>query len=153
MAQPSAPPLQDKEIPFSHQDMPVKPTAYAPVYPEPPPPYSAYDPATPQPSVPYPTQGPIPVMPHPVMPHPPVQVPVQQSIAPPPQPAQIIVVGAAALPPGTCTVCRKGKLKKSASFWTWLCCCLLLPVGILPGLCVFCCCCHEPKCTNCGYTP
>lgn len=149
MAQPSAPPLQDKSAPPSHQDAPV-----APCYPEPPPPYTPNDPGVSagpapaaQPTGPYLQQAPVPVMTTP-----PVQPPVQMVVAPAPQPSQVIVVGAG-LAPGTCTVCRNGKMKNSASFWTWLCCCILLPFGILPAVIVFCCCCRGPKCTKCGYTP
>ncbi|KAK3866698.1 hypothetical protein Pcinc_027787 [Petrolisthes cinctipes] len=64
-----------------------------------------------------------------------------------------VVVHQETLSPGACTVCRKGKMKNSASCCTWITCCLLLPLGILPGIIAFCCCCREPKCTNCGYTP
>ncbi|KAG7167426.1 hypothetical protein Hamer_G012885 [Homarus americanus] len=63
-----------------------------------------------------------------------------------------IVVATDTLPPGVCTVCRKGKIKNSASCCTWITCCLLLPFGIVPGIIAYCCCCREPKCTNCGYT-
>lgn len=164
--------MQDKNAPFSHQYQPVNTSPYTQGYPEPPPPYTAQAPGTapgpapaPQLPAPYPQQAAVPLMAAPPV-QPPmqqiVQPPVQQIVVPPPQQvvvppaqaAQVIVVGGTVnLPPGTCTVCRKGKMKNSASFWTWLCCCLLLPVGILPGLCVFCCCCREPKCTNCGFTP
>ncbi|MPC89887.1 hypothetical protein E2C01_084850 [Portunus trituberculatus] len=102
MAQPSAPPLQDKSALPSHQEAPL-----APCYPEPPPPYTPNDPGvsvgpapTAQPTGPYLHQPPIPVMAAP-----PVQPPVQMVVAPAAQPSQVIVVGAG-LAPGTCTVCR-----------------------------------------------
>nr|ACY66590.1 hypothetical protein [Scylla paramamosain] len=63
-----------------------------------------------------------------------------------------VLVTTETLPPGTCTVCRKGKIKDSASCCTWITCLLLLPLGIIPGIIAFCCCCRHPKCTNCGYT-
>ncbi|XP_037795541.1 uncharacterized protein LOC119590855 [Penaeus monodon] len=68
------------------------------------------------------------------------------------QPTQV-VVATETLPPGTCTVCRRGKIKNKASCCTWITCLLLLPFGIIPGIIAFCCCCREPKCTHCGYTP
>lgn len=68
------------------------------------------------------------------------------------QPTQV-VVATETLPPGTCTVCRRGKIKNKASCCTWITCLVLLPFGIIPGIIAFCCCCREPKCTHCGYTP
>ncbi|KAA0185612.1 hypothetical protein HAZT_HAZT009496 [Hyalella azteca] len=56
------------------------------------------------------------------------------------------------LAPGVCTVCRRGKIENSASCCTWVMCLLLLPLGIIPGIIAFCCCCRKPKCTSCGYT-
>jgi len=56
------------------------------------------------------------------------------------------------LKPGVCTVCRKGKIKSHRTWCTWIMCLVLLPLGILPGIIAFCCCCKEPKCTECGYT-
>ncbi|KAL7647128.1 UNVERIFIED_CONTAM: hypothetical protein RMT77_002386 [Armadillidium vulgare] len=51
----------------------------------------------------------------------------------------------------SCTVCNRGDIKDSASFWTWVACLLLLPFGILPGILAFCCCFRHPKCNKCGY--
>lgn len=125
MAQPSAPPMQDKNAPFSHQYQPVNTSPYTQGYPEPPPPYTAQAPGTapgpapaPQVHAPYPQQAAVPLMAAPPV-QPPmqqiVQPPVQQIVVPPPQQvvvppaqaAQVIVVGGTVnLPPGTCTVCR-----------------------------------------------
>lgn len=88
---------------------------------------------------PYPQMAPMPQAP-------PTQVVVTQS------PPVNVMVGGAMLPPGVCSVCRVGKIKDTASCCTWLWCLLLLPVGILPGLLVFCCCCRRPKCNHCGFT-
>ncbi|XP_047499694.1 brain protein I3-like isoform X2 [Penaeus chinensis] len=63
----------------------------------------------------------------------------------------VVVVGSNALPPGVCTVCRVGKIKDTASCCTWLCCCILLPFGLIPGIIAFCCCYRHPKCSHCGY--
>lgn len=108
MTEPSAPPLQDKSAPFSHQEQPANTADYsARLYPEPPPPYTPNDPGLPPgPSSP-PTQvyAAQPLIP--VVPAPPVVVPVQQAAAPNPQPTQVVVVvDHKALPPGACTVCR-----------------------------------------------
>ncbi|XP_064080330.1 uncharacterized protein LOC135197209 [Macrobrachium nipponense] len=76
-----------------------------------------------------------------------------QVIVPPAAPAvSNVVVEMSHLPPGTCTVCRKGQIKDSASCCTWFWCCLLLPLGILPGIIAFCCCCRRPKCNHCGFS-
>ncbi|XP_042224598.1 extensin-like [Homarus americanus] len=69
------------------------------------------------------------------------------------QPTPVILVGTQALPPGTCSVCRKGRIKKSPSCCTWVCCILLLPCFIIPGIIAFFCCAQKPKCTHCGYSP
>ncbi|XP_042858122.1 uncharacterized protein LOC122244317 isoform X2 [Penaeus japonicus] len=75
-------------------------------------------------------------------------------MVPPPAASQptVVMVGHNALPPGVCTVCRVGKIKDTASCCTWFWCCMLLPIGIIPGIIAFCCCCRHPKCTHCGYT-
>lgn len=81
---------------------------------------------------------------------PPPQIIMQQAQAP--SVNVNVGTGSGYLPAGVCTVCRKGKISDSASCMTWVCCLLLLPFGIIPGLLVFCCCCRHPKCSHCGYT-
>ncbi|XP_042866466.1 uncharacterized protein LOC122249558 [Penaeus japonicus] len=73
-------------------------------------------------------------------------------IGPPKTDQTVIIVDNAKLRPGTCVVCRKGKIKERASLWTWVACLLLLPLGVLPGILAFCCCFRRPKCTDCGFT-
>ncbi|KAK7077448.1 hypothetical protein SK128_006349 [Halocaridina rubra] len=69
------------------------------------------------------------------------------------QPVQVVLQGdfANPVPPGVCHVCRKGKIKDSATCCSWFVCCLLLPFGIIPGLIAFCYACRKPKCTRCGF--
>ncbi|XP_063608730.1 membrane protein BRI3-like isoform X2 [Penaeus indicus] len=86
-------------------------------------------------------------------PHVPQPAPSPMVMAPPAAPQQtVVMVGSQALPPGVCTVCRVGKIKDTASCCTWFWCCILLPLGLIPGIIAFCCCCRHPKCTHCGYT-
>lgn len=107
------------------------------------PPSTPYVVNTQQPN--YPIQQPYPIA---VAAPPPVSViPVVQ-----PQPT-VVVVGSQALAPGICTVCRRGKIKKSPSCCSWICCILLLPFFIFPGLIALCCCCQKPKCSHCRYSP
>nr|XP_045608225.1 uncharacterized protein LOC123764419 isoform X1 [Procambarus clarkii] len=69
-----------------------------------------------------------------------------------PQPAVGLVVATAGVPPGICTVCRIGKIKNTASFWSWVCCICCLPFGIIPGIIAFYYVNRKPKCNNCGFT-
>nr|XP_053631375.1 uncharacterized protein LOC128687841 [Cherax quadricarinatus] len=69
-----------------------------------------------------------------------------------PQPTVGVVVTSSAVPPGICTVCRIGKIKNSASFWSWCCCILCLPLGIIPGIIAFFYVKRQPKCNHCSYT-
>ncbi|XP_068237753.1 membrane protein BRI3-like [Palaemon carinicauda] len=85
-------------------------------------------------------------------PPPPPQAPVQVFVPTPAPTVSTVVVQTTHLPPGTCTVCRKGKIEDTASCCTWFWCCLLLPLGILPGIIAFCCCCRRPKCSHCGFS-
>ncbi|XP_045608047.1 uncharacterized protein [Procambarus clarkii] len=159
---------------FEDYNHPQEAGLYNPPYPEPPPPYSppgggynqpptagsyaqppasyAQPPASyPQPPASYAQPPPASVI-HTQQPG--VVIATQQ--APPAtaaciQPTQVVVVGG--LTPGTCSVCRRGKIKKSPSCCTWICCILLLPCFIIPGIIAYFCCCQKPKCTHCGYSP
>lgn len=70
-----------------------------------------------------------------------------------PQPVQLVVQGdpGASVPPGVCHLCKKGKIKDSATCCSWVSCFLLLPFGIIPGLIAFCYACRKPKCNRCGF--
>ncbi|KAK7069337.1 hypothetical protein SK128_009510 [Halocaridina rubra] len=72
--------------------------------------------------------------------------------APAPTVNSVNVITSGMLPPGACTVCRKGQIKDTASCCTWFWCLLLLPFGIIPGIIAFCCCCRHPKCSHCGFS-
>ncbi|KAK3866699.1 hypothetical protein Pcinc_027788 [Petrolisthes cinctipes] len=124
--------------------------AFHPQYPSPPPPYSEQQ-SQPVPMKPYPPQEqsyppPQQSYPPPQQSYPPPQLqypppqqpyPAQQAgtntivmmptpqPAPPPQQGPVVVVQGG-LPPGACSVCRKGTIKKSPSCCTYFCCFIML---------------------------
>ncbi|KAK8752023.1 hypothetical protein OTU49_011725 [Cherax quadricarinatus] len=179
---PSAPPVDVFHQHGSNEKRALNPSegynypqagSYNPPYPDPPPPYSpagvGYSQSTtagpyaqppvfgtgtcPQPPPPQQQQQPVAVTHTPQQSGSVVVVPQGATTITPlyTQPAQVVVVGT--LTPGTCSVCRRGKIKKSPSCCTWICCILLLPCFIIPGIIAYFCCCQKPKCTHCGYSP